>query len=58
MVKIGFNFEKSRAEQGSSLGLKRSLYKGLENISIGGRALGPQDIFKRNRGLPGQVWYR
>ena len=48
MVKIGFKFEKSRAEQGSSLGLKRSLYKGLENISIGGRALGPQDIFKRN----------
>lgn len=50
MVKIGFKFEKSRAEQGSSLGLKRSLYKGLENISIGGRVLGPQDIFKRNIG--------
>ena len=50
MVKIGFKFEKSRAEQGSSLGLKRSLYKALENISIGGRALGPQDIFKRNIG--------
>lgn len=58
MVKIGFKFEKSRAEQGSSLGLKRSLYKGLENISIGGRALGPQDIFKRNISDPDGVLAR
>ena len=55
MVKIGFKFEKSRAEQGSTLGLKRSLYKGLENISIGGRDLGPQDIFKRNISDPDGV---
>mgnify|MGYP000936874198 CR=1 FL=1 len=58
MVKIGFKFEKSRAEQGSSLGLKRSLYKGLENISIGGRYLGPQDIFKRNISDPDGVLAR
>lgn len=58
MVKIGFKFEKSRAEQGSSLELKRSLYKGLENISIGGRYLGPQDIFKRNISDPDGVLAR
>ena len=50
MVKIEGKFEKSREKEENVISLKRSIYKGLENINIGGRVLGPQDIFKRNIG--------
>lgn len=50
MAKIEGKFEKSREKEENVISLKRSIYKGLENINIGGRVLGPQDIFKRNIG--------
>ena len=50
MAKIEGKFEKSREKEENVISLKRSIYKGLENINIGGMVLGPQDIFKRNIG--------
>lgn len=50
MVKIEGKFEKSREKEENVISLKKSIYKGLENINIEGRVLGPQDIFKRNIG--------
>jgi len=50
VVKIEGKFEKSREKEENVISLKKSIYKGLENINIEGRVLGPQDIFKRNIG--------
>lgn len=48
VVKIKGNLEGKRVENIGSHNLKRNIYKGLDQVRIGERVLGPQDIFKRN----------